>query len=97
MPKFSSCQTSWMLTSSRPLHWLRLLLGPRPKIPAWSNMPPGVWKPLSRTMGRSGRAFSRRTATSAASTSARREASLGAVGQGDRHQVVEHRGRGRSG
>ena len=77
IPKSSSCQMSWMLTSSRPVHWLRLLLGPRPKIPAWINMPPGVWKPLSRTLGRSGRAFSRRTRTSAAWTSARREASSG--------------------
>ena len=80
---------SWMLTSSRPRHWLRLLLGPRPKIPAWINMPPGVWKPLSRTMGRSGRAFSRRTRTSAACDQRPARGELGAVGQGDRHQVVE--------
>ena len=40
-PEASSCHMSWMLTSSRPVHWLRLLLGPRPKIPAWIYMPPG--------------------------------------------------------
>ena len=76
IPKSSSCQMSWMLTSSRPVHWLRLLLGPRPKIPPWINMP-ALWKPLSMTTGRSGRAFSRRIPASAAWTSARREASSG--------------------
>ena len=65
-----------MLKSSRPVHWFRLLLGPKPKIPAWS-ISKGVWKPLSAMMGMSGRAFSRRIAASAAWTSARREASSG--------------------
>ena len=53
---------SWRLTSSRPVHWPRLLLGPSPKIPAWINMPPGLWKPLITTFGRTGRIFSRRIA-----------------------------------
>ena len=51
-------------------------MGPKPKIPAWS-ISKGVWKPLSATTGMNGRAFSRRTAASAASTSARREATSG--------------------
>ena len=50
-----------MLTSSRPTHWFRLLLGPRPKMPAWS-ISKGVWKPLIAITGMNGRAFSRRTA-----------------------------------
>ena len=80
---------SWMLTSSRPLHWFRLLLGPRPKIPPWINMPPGVWKPLSTTIGEE------RAGLLAADPHLRRldqrpaGGELGAVGQRDRHQVVE--------
>ena len=40
-------------------------------------------------LGRSGRTFSRRTVAAAAWTSAWLRGELGAVGQGDRHQVVE--------
>ena len=65
-----------MLKSSRPVHWLRLLLGPRPKIPAWSNSL-GVWKPLSRTLGRNGRAFSCRICATTAWTTAWCAASSG--------------------
>ena len=77
-----------MLKSSRPLHWLRLLLGPMPKIPAWS-ISKGVWKPLSATMGMSGRAFSRRTPDLRRLDQRPPRGDLGAVGQRDRHQVVE--------
>ena len=67
---------SWKLASSRPVHWFRLLLGPRPKMPAWRYMP-AAWKPLSMKTGRAGRHFSRRTRATAAWTSARWTATSG--------------------
>ena len=79
---------TWKLASSRPVHWPRVLLGPRPKIPAWRYMP-AAWKPLSMKTGRAGRHFSRRTRATAACTRAALRGHLGAVGQGDRDQVIE--------
>ncbi len=52
-------------------------------------MPPGVWKPLIMTMGRSGRIFSRRIRAAAACDQRPLRGELGAVGQGDLLQVVE--------
>ena len=56
-------------------------------------MPPGDWKPLSTMVGMNGRAFSWRTFTSAAATSACREAISGRLVKGDRHQLIERPGR----
>ena len=67
-------------------------MGPRPKIPAWS-ISKGVWKPLIAKTGMSGRAFSRRTADLRRLDQRPPRGDLGAVGQRDRHQVIEHAGR----
>ena len=76
-PKFSSCHMSWMLTSSRPDPLAEAAVGARPKIPAWISMPPGDWKPVRTTLGRTGRIFSRRIPAVAAWIIARREATSG--------------------
>ena len=63
-------------------------MGPMPKIPAWS-ISKGVWKPLSATLGM------KRASLLAADPDLRRRdeiasrGDLGAVGQGDGHEVVE--------
>ena len=88
IPKPSSCQMSWKLTSSRPVHWLRLLLGPRPKIPAWRYIAGGL-EAVEHDDGEE------RPPLLPADPRLRRlderplRGELGAVGQGDRHQVVE--------
>ena len=92
MPRASSCHMGWTLKSSRPTHWLRLLLGPRPKMPAWSSSL-GVWKPLSRMFGDEGARLLAADRRHGRLDQGLSRGQFGAIGQGDGHQVVDRPGR----
>ena len=95
-PKCIELPDELKLTSSRPVHWLRLLLGPRPKIPALYHHAAGVLEAADDDDGEE------RAQLLPADPLGRRldqrplRGELGAVGQRDLLQVGERLGRGRS-
>ena len=85
----------WTLTSSRPRPLVEAAVGPDAEDPGLDDSP-GVWKPLSRTVGRSGRVFSRRIRRLGRLDERPPRGQLGAVGQGDAASGRRAAGPGRS-